>query len=284
MKIFSVLTWNLNSRTNSLVINKQIELIKTNSPDIVTLQEITINSVQKITAELKQIGYQYIVNSFDLCNDISILKGKRKYGQIIASRMELNPCKPNNFKIPFIERILSVEVILNDKKTIIHTTHAPPGSTNGVIKINHFRGIYDYFQANKDAIHILSGDFNTPKCEHEELGMISWGQTITNSGEVVFSREKESDECTAEEWDDAERKIILGLPEIGIKDVFRELYSYNTQEYSWILKRKGEIISKRRYDHIFASTDFNYISADYIHSPLETKISDHSAFIVSLEI
>jgi len=41
MKRISVLTWNLNSRTNDLTINKQIELIKNHMPDIVTLQEVT---------------------------------------------------------------------------------------------------------------------------------------------------------------------------------------------------------------------------------------------------
>ena len=282
MKTFSVLTWNLNSRTNTSVINEQIKLIKTHSPDIVTLQEVTINSVQKLTIQLQKIGYQYIANSFDLCNDISILKGKRKYGQIIASRIKLNPCNPNNFKIPFIERVLSVDVTLNDKKIKIHTTHAPPGSTNGVIKINHFKGIYNYFLNSKDDIHILSGDFNTPKYEHKELGLITWGQTLTKDNEVIFSRSKESDECSAEEWDEGERKIMLGLPSLGLKDVYRELYSYDTQDYSWILKRKGEIISKRRYDHIFASSNFKYISADYLHSPLEDKISDHSVLLVYL--
>ena len=65
MKTFSVLTWNLNSRTNTSVINEQIKLIKTHSPDIVTLQEITINSVQKITTKLEELGYQYIINSFE---------------------------------------------------------------------------------------------------------------------------------------------------------------------------------------------------------------------------
>ena len=54
MKTFSVLTWNLNSRTNTSVINEQIKLIKTHSPDIVTLQEVTINSVQKLTIQLQK--------------------------------------------------------------------------------------------------------------------------------------------------------------------------------------------------------------------------------------
>ena len=282
MKRISVLTWNLNSRTNDLTVNKQIELIKNHMPDIVTLQEVTINSLEKIRSQLKEVGYKNIVASFDLCDDMSLLVGKRKYGQIIASKFNLTPDIPSNFDIPFIERVLTVSLELNGGKIKIHTTHVPPGSSNGVVKINHFKGIYNYFSNNKDDTHILSGDFNTPKYEHKELGLITWGQTLTKDNEVIFSRAKESDECSAEEWDEGERKIMLGLPSLGLKDVYRELYSYNTQDYSWILKRKGEIISKRRYDHIFASSNFKYISADYLHSPLEDKISDHSVLLVYL--
>ena len=284
MQTLSILTWNLNSRTNDLTINRQIELINNYMPDVVTLQEVTANSVEKLRVLLKEFGYENIVSSFDLCHDISLLTGNRKYGQIIASKIDLTPDNPSNFSIPFIERVLTVNLVLNDNKVKIHTTHTPPGSSNGIIKINHFKGIYDYFLNRKDDIHILSGDFNTPKCEHKELGLITWGQNLTKNNEVVFSRTKESDECSAEEWDEAERKIMLGLPSIGLKDVYRELYTYDTQDYSWILKRKGEIISKRRYDHIFASTQFNYNSAEYIHLPIDLRISDHSILLVKLEI
>ena len=284
MQKISILTWNLNSRTNDLTIEGQIKLLKNYMPDIITLQEITINSLEKIRLKLIEVGYKNIVSSFDICNDISLLSGKRKYGQIIASKLDISPENPSNFDIPFIERVLTVNLKLNGKKIKIHTTHAPPGSTNGVVKINHFKGIYDYFLNSKHDIHILTGDFNTPKYEHKELGLITWGQDITKNNEIVFSRAKESDECSAEEWDESERKIMLGLPSIGLKDVYRELYSYDIQDYSWILKRKGKIISQRRYDHIFASTIFNYISAEYIHSPLDTRISDHSALLICLEI
>tara|TARA_B110000438_G_scaffold298098_1_gene345649 strand:- start:1313 stop:2167 length:855 start_codon:yes stop_codon:yes gene_type:complete len=284
MQTISILTWNLNSRTNDLVINRQIGLIRNYMPDIVTLQEITVNSLEKIRKLLIKIGYNNIVSSFDICNHISLLAGKRKYGQIIASKLDLTSDKPSNFDIPFIERVLTVNLKLNGRKIKIHTTHAPPGSSNGIVKINHFNGIYNYFLNSKDDMHILSGDFNTPKHEHIELGLITWGQTLTKDNKVIFSRSKESDGCSAEEWDEGERKIMLGLPDIGLKDVYRELYSYEIQDYSWILKRKGEIISQRRYDHIFASTKFNYNSAEYIHTPLKTKISDHSALLVHLDI
>ena len=285
MKKFSILTWNLNSRTNDVVVEKQINFLKDYSPDIITLQEVTINSASKITNQLEQIGYQYIINSFDLFeDDISILKGKRKYGQIIASKSKITPNEPNKFNIPFTERVLSVNYEYNNKNIKIHTTHAPPGSSNGVIKVNHFKGIYDYFLNHKDEINILTGDFNTPQVEHAELGLITWGQKLINNDKVIFSKAKESDGCTPKEWDDSERKIMSGLPKIGIKDVFREIYSYEVQEYSWILNRKGKTVSRRRYDHIFACQDFKYNSAEYLHYPLESKISDHSALIVELEI
>ena len=176
MQTISILTWNLNSRTNDLTINRQIELINNYMPDVVTLQEVTANSLKKLRVLLRESNYKNIISSFDLCDDISLLTGNRKYGQIIASKLDLIPDNPSNFAIPFIERVLTVNLVLNGNKIKIHTTHAPPGSSNGVIKINHFKGIYDYFLNSKDYIHILSGDFNTPKYEHKEVGLITWGQ------------------------------------------------------------------------------------------------------------
>ena len=70
----------------------------------------------------------------------------------------------------------------------------------------------------------MTGDFNTPKYEHKKLGLITWGQDITKNNEIVFSRVKESDECSAEEWDESERKIMLGLPSLGLKFVILHLY------------------------------------------------------------
>ena len=43
MQSISILTWNLNGRTNKSTIDKQTDLISNFSPDIVTLQEVTKN-------------------------------------------------------------------------------------------------------------------------------------------------------------------------------------------------------------------------------------------------
>ena len=284
MQSISILTWNLNGRTNKSTIDKQTDLISNFSPDIVTLQEVTKNSLEKIKNNLRDIGYNNIISSFELTEDQTILIRKRKYGQIIASKFDLIARSSNKFNIPYQERVLSVKANIQNKHINIHTTHVPPGSTNGIVKVNHLNGIYDYFSYNNTELNILSGDFNTPKIEDSKLGLLTWGQKLTKRNEIIFSKEKESDKCSAKEWDKAERNIMLGLPKLGLIDVFRYLYSYDTEDYSWISKRKGKIVSRRRYDHIFASDKFNFISAYYIHSPLETNISDHSILIANIEL
>ena len=67
MKTFSVLTWNLNSRTNSLVINKQIELTNVenqlNSNQIEDAKSdlnLLINELENQESNLPEIKYEDI--------------------------------------------------------------------------------------------------------------------------------------------------------------------------------------------------------------------------------
>ena len=48
----------------------------------------------------------------------------------------------------------------------IHTTHVPPGSSNGVIKVEHLEGLYKFLHKRTDKQKILTGDFNSPKSEY----------------------------------------------------------------------------------------------------------------------
>ena len=40
-----------------------------------------------------------------------------------------------------------------------------------------------------------------------------------------------------------------------------------------MLKRKGKIVARRRFDHLFASAALNAHSFDYLHEPRETGLS-----------
>ena len=63
-----------------------------------------------------------------------------------------------------------------------HTTHVPPGSSNGVIKVEHFEGLYKFLSQRNVKNMILTGDFNLPKQELMSGEVITWGQKVFQVG------------------------------------------------------------------------------------------------------
>jgi len=66
--------------------------------------------------------------------------------------------------------------------------------------------------------------------------------------------------------------------------MFRWLKGYESQEFSWLFRRKGKIISRRRFDHIFAAKTLNPDTCRYIHPFRKKLLSDHSAIEATFKI
>ena len=196
------------------------------------------------------------------------------FGQLIASKYPFTPLDPENFQIPWPERVLSVSVEIGNKKLHIHTTHIPPGSSNGWMKIDTIKGIVGYFSETSDYDQILCGDFNTPQKEDEENGIITFGQTVRSSGKVVTKKQFRGG--LGVDWDNGERSLFKELREYGLVDVFRELNPSNYEAYSWQFIRKNRTFNKR-FDHIFAGKQLKAISCNYNEAP--TGLSDHLPII-----
>ena len=129
---FSCLTWNTAKRLK--YVYDQVKLIQQTNPDIVALQEVIISSDKKFKRLLAS-HYPNIASSFDLAPDTSVLTKKRMFGQIIASKFPLQPEDPNKLDIPWQERVLTVKIQLDGEEITMHTTHIPPGSQNGSMKL-----------------------------------------------------------------------------------------------------------------------------------------------------
>ena len=266
-----LLSWNTAKRLKK--VPQQIDLINEISPDIVALQEILLSTDLKFKKLLKN-NYPYISSSFELAKDLTILKNKRMFGQLIASKYPFTRLDPENFKIPWPERVLSVLLDVDEKKLQIHTTHIPPGSSNGWIKIDTIKGIVGYFSETSDYDQILCGDFNTPQKEDEENGIITFGQTVRSSGKVVTKKQFRGG--LGVDWDNGERSLFNELREYGLVDVFRELNPSNYGAYSWQFIRKNRTFTKR-FDHIFAGKQLKAISCNYHETP--SKLSDHCPIV-----
>ena len=86
-----IITWNLNSRTNLATLNKQCNYLKEQDLDLMTLQEVTLNSQEFFMDYFKNWN---ILSSFDFVSDKSVLVKKRKYGQLIISKDPITPIEP----------------------------------------------------------------------------------------------------------------------------------------------------------------------------------------------
>lgn len=126
------ISWNVGRRVGRLP--DQIKALKKCQPDVIALQEVTQSTASLFFKILPTIGLYNIANSTSLAQDKEILKGSRRYGELIASRWPLSSIPPTSFHIPWPERVLSVEI--NSPVGLIecHTTHIPPGTSNGWIK------------------------------------------------------------------------------------------------------------------------------------------------------
>ena len=69
------------------------------------------------------------------------------------------------------EILKPTKIYVKEKKINFHTTHIPPGSSNGWIKIETLEGIYKRIEELKNELNILCGDFNTPKDENPKEWM-----------------------------------------------------------------------------------------------------------------
>ena len=275
-----IVSWNVNSRSKDETLQDQCAFLSSLDCDVICLQEITTKS-QVFFKEFFQD--RHIISSFDLSKDLDLLTRKRKYGEIIVSNYPFTPLDPYRINIPFPERVLSVKLLDGYKDLEIYTTHVPPGSSNGVIKVEHFEGLFEYLQSNQ-AQKILTGDFNSPKAELETGEVITWGQKINASGVVRMAvNPKWKDDCSAERWDSAERNIIQNHTQLGMHDAFRSLNDYQDQSGSWFINRKNLQLG-RRYDHVFCSNEIKPIHCYYDHKPRENKLSDHSPVIAELSL
>lgn len=274
-----IISWNVANRIRKRQL--QLEALVIREPDIIGLQEVTCRTLPLWVEGLQKEGYITIL-SFDLLSGSkSRFIGLYRYGVLIASRWPLTSINQSSLKIPWQERLVSVLIHSPNVDFEFHVAHIPCEASHSWLKIDTFEEIFKYLtRSSCNCPRILCGDFNSPQAETKSGEVITWGQKILADGQVrLINRARRGDA-----WDAGERSVIEGLAEYGLCDIFRLLNGYESEEFSWVLRRKGKIISRRRFDHIFASKRFNPVSCQYIHSFREESFSDHSAIEATFKI
>jgi endonuclease/exonuclease/phosphatase family metal-dependent hydrolase len=275
-----LLSWNLASRLRH--IPQQVEMLASREPDLVALQEVTRPGLSRLRTLLAHGGLMYQADSFELAPCPTLFTGPRRYGLLIASRFPLRPWEPDCFNVPWPERLLSVGIDTPYGLLELHTTHIPPGVTNGWIKIEMLEGLYAGLAHPSIVPRVLCGDFNTPQLERPTGEIVTWGQRINAKGAAVIRQHLRGGEGAR--WDRGERQILQGLAAYDLHDVYRQLHGYATPGSSWYphredRHRQARLIG-RRFDHVFASASLHPVSCRYLQASREAGLSDHAALDV----
>jgi endonuclease/exonuclease/phosphatase family metal-dependent hydrolase len=110
---------------------------------------------------------------------------------------------------------------------------------------------------------ILCGDFNSPEVE-------------TVDGPVPFS-------TGGKRQYDAEMSVLIGLEASGLFDVFRQLHGEVVDLWSYV-DRQGGRERRRRFDHVFASSQLRPTSAAYLTDWQIANLSDHAGVLVEFAV
>lgn len=273
---FRIISWNTAKRLKQ--VDSQIAFLEQHDPDVVALQEIIPSTEFEFKNKLTH-RYPYQVSSFDLAPDLSKLENKRMFGQLVLSKFPVEPLNPEDVDVPWPERVLSCVLTIDQSQIVLHTTHIPPGSSNGWIKIQMIKGLVQHLIGHsEEREQILCGDFNTPKFESSEDGLVTFGQSINKKGNV--STKKSIRGGRGDEWDAVERSLFEDLPRNGLIETFRVHHPNDFTAFSWQFSRQGKQFA-RRFDHIFASKKLKSIECSYVG--ISSEMSDHSPITATFQ-
>ena len=265
-RTWSCLSWNVAGRVAKL--EAQLHVLERLAPDLLTLQEITARTVGPFTEGLVAGGLTWVISSFEAALEPTLRTGPRRYGQIVASRWPVLPLD-NRFEVPWPERITSAVVDTPFGEIEIHTTHVPPGASNGWIKVETLEGLVRGMAVSSPRRRILTGDFNAPQAEMDDGTVYTWAHRERPVGVYSLRRDR------GQRWHEAELAVVRGLADWDLGDVFRLLNGPGASGFTWYTnhgRKRG-----RRFDHIYASAALQPRSFKIHDDVRRSGLSDHAA-------
>ena len=254
------------------------------APDLITLQEVRSDTRTRWRTPLQDAGY-HVTDTFELAQEHAIAHPDRfrEDGLLIASRWPLQALDPTRIDLPWPERLLSVVIQHPDRAFELHTTHVPNASTGINLytkgqhalgrerlmkKLETFEGLHRALTASPGTPRILTGDFNTPHTEHPDGTVRYWQHSCPTPLRPELERR----------WLDAERSVIEGLRDHGMRDAYRTLHGPASTAFSW---EHGSSKNRYRYDHVLASSAFTPTACDYLHE-FRLNSNHHAAILADL--
>ena len=245
-----LVSWNVAGRLKRQP--EQAAAVLSMAPDVVALQEVTVNSLPLWRASLAEAGLTHVVTPLD---DGPPPK-PRRLAVLTASRTPLEPLALDG--LPWRERALSARVggieLLN--------VHSPISPSPGLAKVLTHEALYVYAR-ERDGI-VIAGDLNTPRRTHEDGTVLTFAHTLR--GNLRPER--------GERWAAAERALVYTLrAEHGFEDAFlaapERTWTFANDKGGW------------RLDHLLVK-GVDVTARAYAHEWRRSGLSDHSAIVADV--
>lgn len=287
MPVVKVLSWNVNGRVGG-ALAKQLAAVLAQEPDVVALQEVTGGSYADWSRGLMDAGFS-VLSTIDLLllpyppppypmppfPRAVIREGQiaRKYMNVLASRHPIAMLPglafidPEEVRFGFPEKYIAARTVVAGAELDLHNAHLPPGVSRGVVKLHAFEAIRRRIDASATTPRILCGDFNAPWTEDGD------GPIVARGGPWPAD--------LVARWFEAESSVVRHP---HLRDVYRDVHPSDTS-FPASYYTAG---TPRRYDYIFASSEWTTAACEYIDSSLErdaggARLSDHAAVVATLE-
>jgi exonuclease III len=223
-------------------------------PDVVCLQEVTVNSLPLWRASLAEIGLEHSVTPLDVDRPPK----PRRLAVLTAARQPVEALDPPP-DLPWFERAVAARAYGME----VVNLHSPISPSPHLAKVLTHEAMYAYLAPRPGPI-VLCGDMNTPRRTHED------GTVLTFAHDTKGRLREER----GERWVAAESALVYTLrAEHGWTDVFLD-----GQERTWTFKdnRGGW-----RLDHILTK-GVETSARSYAHKWRLAGMSDHSALVADL--
>jgi exonuclease III len=261
----------------------QVEILASQHPHIVALQDVFYAVAPEFQEHLKQVGLPYSMYTLpnppppilqtavpDNNTRLSLPQRLRhpKVGVLVASAWPLVvlTSAETNIHVPWPERLLSITIASPWGAIELHNVYLP--HQGNILALYHMlRALYSGLARPSEKHRILCGDMNLPVGELADGRIITHGQTLVGNEIVVRNAP----------MDEAERQVLKGLASFGLADVFRLLYGYEQQGWSYMDTKPP--YRRLRLDHVLASPTLGAQLFRYQHTWREFSppLSDHAA-------
>ena len=248
-----LVSWNVAGRLKRQA--EQAAAVLALAPDVVALQEVTVNSVGLWREALRDAGLVHAATPLDEF----VPPKPRRLATFTAAREPLRRLELPQLVWP--ERAVSVEVggveVLN--------VHSPIAPSPGLAKVLTHEALYAYAR-RRDGPIVLCGDLNTPRRTHEDGSVMTFA--YTSAGKLRPER--------GERWDAAERALVHTLrAEHGWEDAFLD-----APERTWTFAQDR---GGWRLDHLLVK-GVEVVARAYAHEWRRSGLSDHSAVVADLGV